>query len=226
MRGTSPHGVIDAQLTACPDCDLVQRKPARVGSCTVSCRRCGALLYRDVLQAVDKTLALTLAAAIAFVIANIYPVMSLELQGRRVPATLLDMVQALDDQGMTSVGILIFMTLILMPALEILARLYLLVPLRFGRVPRSMGLVSQVLVSIKAWSMVEVFVLAAVVTIHRLRQIGWLELEPAFWAICAVMLLFAATDSIFDSRTLWARAAEASPEPRGEHGMNAAGNRT
>lgn len=207
MTGVSPHLVLDSRLTACPECDLVQREPECVEACTVSCRRCGAVLYRTVPHALDVTLALTLAAAIAFAIANIFPVMSLELQGRHVFATMPGMVQALHDAGMTAVGILVFMTLILMPGLEILARLYMLVPLSVGRVPRGVALVSQILASVKIWSMVEVFVLGAVVSIHRLGQIAELEIEPGFWAICAVMVLFAATDSIFDTRALWARAA-------------------
>ena len=207
MTGASTHPALDPTWTACPECDLVQREPECREPCTVFCRRCGAHLYHAVPHALDITLALTLAAAIAFVIANVLPVMSLELQGRRVYASLPGMVAALDDAGFISIGILVFMTLIVMPGLEILGRLHLLVPLRFGRVPRGLALVSQLLASVKVWSMTEVFVLAAVVSIHRLRQIAELEIGPGFWAICAVMLLFATTDSIFDTRALWARGA-------------------
>jgi len=59
----------------------------------------------------------------------------------------------------------------------------------------------------RRWSMVEVFVLAAIVCMHRLRQIADLEIDWGFWALGAVMLLFAATDSIFDARDLWTESA-------------------
>jgi paraquat-inducible protein A len=196
-----------AGLTACPECDLVQREPAGTAACTVRCSRCGAVLYRRVPHGLDVTLALTLAAAVLFAIANLFPVMSLELQGRRVATTLFGITQALEVAGMAGVGILVFLTLLLVPGLQILARLYLLLPLRFGRVPPRMALVARILASARAWSMVEVFALAAVVCIHRLNQIARLELEPAFWAIGGVMLLAAATDSVFDTRALWARTA-------------------
>ncbi len=194
-------------LTACPECDLVQREPARPVASTVRCRRCDAFLYHTSARGLDKTLALTIAAAVLFAVANIYPVMSLDLQGRLVPATLFGLVRALNDAGMASVAVLVFLTLLLLPGLEILARLYMLFPVRFGRVPPGMPLVSRLLTSLKPWSMVEVFVLAAVVSIQRLSQIAHLELEPAFWAAGAVMVLFAVTDSIFDSRALWIRVA-------------------
>ena len=194
-------------LTACPECDLVQREPARLVASNVLCRRCGAVLYRAVPHMLDSALALTLGAAILFVIANIFPVMTLESQGRYVSATLTGVARALHDEGMTAVGILVFATLVLMPALEILARLHLLLPLRFGRIPKGMAFASQLIVSMRSWSMVEVFVLAAVVSMHRLSQVANLSLEPGIWAIGAVMLLTAATDSIFDSRALWSHAA-------------------
>lgn len=203
----SRRNTTDPRLTACPECDLVQREPVCPEACTVSCPRCGALLYRSVPRALDMTLALTLATAIAFTIANILPVMSLELQGRQVSPTLFGLVRTLNDAGMAHIGVLVLMTIVLMPGLEILARLYLLVPLHVGRVPKGIALVSQLLGSFKVWSMTEVFVLGAVVSIHRLRQIAELEIEPGFWAIGAVMVLIAMTDSVFDTRALWARAA-------------------
>jgi paraquat-inducible protein A len=203
----STSGRETPRLTACPECDLVQREPARGTAKVVHCRRCNAVLYHTSAQALDKTLALTIAAAVLFAVANIFPVMTLELQGRLMSATLFGMVRALDDAGMAAVAVLVFLSLLLLPGLEILARLYMLFPVRFGRVPPGMPLVSRLLTSLKPWSMVEVFVLAAVVSIQRLSQIAHLELEPAFWAAAAVMLLFAVTDSIFDSRALWTRVA-------------------
>ena len=91
MIGVSSHLAMDSRLTACPECDLVQREPECLEACAVSCRRCGAFLYRAVPHALDSTLALTIAAAIAFAIANILPVLSLDLQGRHIAATLLGM---------------------------------------------------------------------------------------------------------------------------------------
>src|SRR5262245_29602554 len=106
--GIPPHfPALDRRLTACPECDLVQREPVCREACTVSCRRCGALLYRAVPLGFEVALALTLAAAITFAIANIFPVMSLELQGRRVSASLLGLVRALNDVDMTAVGVLV-----------------------------------------------------------------------------------------------------------------------
>src|SRR5262245_37625275 len=198
---------VAAGLTACRECDLVQREPVCATACAVKCRRCGALLYHDITRGLDAVLALTLAAAILFVLANFLPVMSLQVQGRDVSTTLLGLTSALYDAGRPAVAALVLATLLLMPALQILMRVCLLLPLRLGGRPPHMALVTRVLATARAWGMVEVFFLAAVVCIHRLDQIGRLELEPAFWAIGGVMLLLTATDTVFDPRAPWARLA-------------------
>jgi paraquat-inducible protein A len=133
--------------------------------------------------------------------------MSLDLQGQHVSARLVDIVWSLQREGMAAIGAVVLVTLILTPALQIAARLYLLLPLRLGRTPRALAAASRVLDTMRRWSMVEVFVLAAIVCMHRLRQIADLEIDWGFWALGAVMLLFAATDSIFDARDLWTESA-------------------
>jgi paraquat-inducible protein A len=194
-------------MLACPECDLLQRAPASAAWGAVACRRCGATLYRRVPRALDAALALMLAAAVLFAVANVCPVMSLEMQGRHNEATFLGMAKALHEAGMTSVAILVTATVVVMPALEILAMLWLLVPLRLGVAPDGLEVVSRTLAAVRPWAMVEVFTLAALVSIGRLGRLAELELGAGFWAMGAVMFLFAVTDTIFDEHALWARAA-------------------
>jgi hypothetical protein len=124
-----------------------------------------------------------------------------------VSATLTGIARAFHNEGMTALGVLVYLTLVLLPGLEIATCCNLLVPFRFGKVPRALTAASRLLVTMRRWSMVEVFVLAAVVCMHRLAQIADLEVQAGFWAIGAMMLLFAMTDSIFDVRDLWAGPA-------------------
>jgi paraquat-inducible protein A len=196
-----------AGLLACPECDLLLRRPAAFATGEVACPRCGATLYRRFPWALDATLALMIAAAVLFAVANLYPIMSLELQGRENAGTLLGMAKALHEEGMTSVALLVAATVVVMPGLKILAMLYLLVPLRLGQAPDGLTMVSRTLFAVRPWAMAEVFTLAALVSIGRLSDIAELELGTGFLAMGAVMFLFAVTDTIFDEHTLWECAA-------------------
>jgi paraquat-inducible protein A len=194
-------------LIACPECDLLQREPPPIEKGAVDCVRCGALLYRTVPHAIELALALMSAAAILFVMANVFPVMSLGLQGRYTAETFYGMAQSLAEAGMLSVALLVAVTLIVVPAVRILALLCALVPLRLGRVPKALPLASRLLTALRPWSMVEVFILGALVSMGRLNDVGDLDLDVGFWSITGVMLLQAAADSILDQRDLWRCAA-------------------
>jgi paraquat-inducible protein A len=189
-------------LTACPDCDLLQRNPAR-STHSILCARCGATLFRIVPHALEMTLALMITAAALYLAAVAFPVITLHLHGRETEATLLGMAAAFHDTGMTSVGALILITLVVMPGLEIFAMLYQLLPVRLGIVPPGLAGVARLRRAVKPWGMIEVFVLAALVSIGRLEQLADLQLHAAFWALGAMMFVIATADSIFDEHMYW-----------------------
>ena len=65
-------------LIACHECDLLQREVSLAPGETALCRRCGGILYRNAPDSLNRTLAFSLAAAILFVIANIFPIIGID----------------------------------------------------------------------------------------------------------------------------------------------------
>src|SRR5436305_76515 len=78
-----------AELLACPECDLLQSDSAFPRPRKALCARCGAILYQRHDHGLERTAALTVAAAVLFAMANVFPIVSLELQGDRTTATLI-----------------------------------------------------------------------------------------------------------------------------------------
>jgi paraquat-inducible protein A len=193
-------------LLACPECDALQRPvPLAPGGCA-QCVRCGADLERNKPMSLDRTLAFVLSAALLFALANVYPVMSLDAQGMRSSATLLDTSRELYEAGMWSVALLVLMTAIVVPAMELAAFLYMLLPLRFGRVPRALPFAFRVAHAVRPWGMVDVFILGALVSLVKLTQIATVEVGPALYAVGAYILLITAALASFEPHALWARA--------------------
>jgi len=159
-------------LHACHDCDLLQREvPLALGG-TARCPRCGAVLYRRKPNGLDRTLAYSMGAAVLFVIANSFPIVGLEAAGHHSSTTLFGTVRQLYDGDMTSVAALVFTTTILMPALEIAALLYLLLPLKLGRVPSGLPAVFRLVQAVRPWGMVEVFMLGTLVALTKLAHLA------------------------------------------------------
>jgi paraquat-inducible protein A len=196
-------------IIACRECDALQREVALPPHGAARCVRCGAFLYRYTQDSLDHTLAYLLAAACFFVIANAFPLVGLETQGSSASTTLFGTVRALHDTGMTSVAVLVFMTAILIPGIEIAAMLYMLLPLKFGRVPPGLPVMFRLAQAIRPWGMVDVCMLGTLVTLVRLSQLATVRPGVALWALGALMLMFTAANAAFNPRALWARVREA-----------------
>lgn len=205
-RGTTPHS---APFIACRECDLLQRAVTLSPGGTARCRRCGALLYRSVPHGLDRTVAFLLASAVLYIIANINPIIGIETQGAINSTTLLGAVRALLNQNLPVVAMLVFLTAILAPAAEVATMLYLLLPLRFGRVPAGFQAVLPIVQEIKRWNMVEVFMLSILVAIVKLTTIASVIPDLALWSFAGLTILMTAVAASFEPHEIWARAERA-----------------
>lgn len=196
---------LGAELLACPECDLLQRAVELPPRASALCRRCGALLYRERPDSLDRTLAYTLAAAIVFLLANAFPIVGMDMQGHRSSTTLIGASMALHRQHMTSVALLMLATTVVLPAVQIAAMLSMLLPLRLGRVPPGLCELFRVVAHVRPWAMVEVFLLGALVSLAKLAHMARLEPDVALWSFGALIVLLACAASAFDERVLWRR---------------------
>ncbi|MBA2689184.1 MAG: paraquat-inducible protein A [Burkholderiales bacterium] len=195
-------------LLACPECDLLlQESPAAPGQ-AARCRRCGASLYRGHRNNLESTLALTLAAVLLFVLANIFPLVTLEVQGSSNSTTLFGTVVALTEQGRPLIAGLVFATTILVPALQLAATMYLLLPLHFGRMPRHSVSVLRLLEAVRPWDLVDVFVLGVLVAMVRLTVQATVVPGIGLASLLGLMVLLSAAAASFSPRVLWGRLSE------------------
>ena len=194
-----------SRLIACHECDGLQREVALVPGGNAACARCGAELFRRHPESFDRTLALMLAAAIVFVFANTHPVMTLDAKGMRTSTTLFGTVVALHEHGMTSVALLVFFTAIALPAAELAAMLYMLIPVHRGISPPGFVQAFRIVNGARPWGMEEVFILGALVALVKLTQIAQVTPGTGLYAIGAFIVLLAAAEAAYEPRALWAR---------------------
>ena len=170
------------------------------------CTRCGARLYRRARpDANERTLALALAAAILFCVANVFPILGLEVQGAKDSTTLLHAVRSLWDDDAYALAALVFVTTVLVPAAELVGIIWVLVALRLGE--RGHGTVPMLhfIESVKPWGMVEVFVLGVLVALVKLSHVATVEPGVALYSFAGLMALIAATAAEFDADAAWAQ---------------------
>lgn len=192
-------------LIACHECDLLHRIPEQQGSGVAKCRRCNAVLHRSVRNSLDRTLALTFSGLILFVVANSLPFLAFKLQGQETQTTLISGVKDLYNQGMWEISILVLMTTIIVPLLQLLSQLYVLLPIKFNRTAWKMATVFRLSGGLQPWSMMEVFLIGILVAVVKL--VGMAEIIPglALWSFALMIVILAAASANLDPQIVWKR---------------------
>ena len=196
---------MSAELIACPHCDMLHRTVDLTEDTHARCRRCDAVLERRFDDNLDRPLAFVLAAAILFLVANVFPIVGLEIQGQRTTATLFGTAQALFTQNMEMLGVIVFVTTILVPAIQLAAMGYVLLLLRMGRRPRFLPWAIRALQAVRPWGMVEVFILGLLVSLAKLAGMASVVPGTGLWSFGGVLVTIAAALASFDARAVWAR---------------------
>ncbi|WP_295002344.1 paraquat-inducible protein A [uncultured Dechloromonas sp.] len=203
---------MNQNLTACYECDLLLRETCMAGATgVVICPRCGAELHRVGRNTLEKCLALTCAALVLLLIANLFPIVGLNIQGHQVETTVFGAARQLWRDDMPIVATLLLLTTVLMPLIELCALGWLLLPLWRGYRPRWFAPVFRALQLAHPWAMVEVFILGVLVSLVKLSHLADVLPGPAIWCFGALMLVLSVLSSILDHQALWSawEAAEA-----------------
>lgn len=187
---------------ACEHCDTLYRRPALTGHEVARCDVCGAVLLRANRLTLDQWLALTVAAAITFLIANLRPVVLINFQGAHNEATVWGAIIALAQRPTAPIAVPMALTLIIVPLLQIAALLWVLGHARAGQRPPAFELLMRLLVGLRPWSMVEVCLLGILVSMIKLSDVVSVQLGAGTWAMAVLTLLMAVIASR-DMHWLW-----------------------
>ncbi|RFU45856.1 paraquat-inducible protein A [Paraburkholderia sp. DHOC27] len=197
-------------LIACHECDTLYTKPKLSGRRFVArCPRCGATLYRGATRRLDIISSVTLAALFTFLIAQGYPIIELDANGITTQTTLFGALVALWSEDMQIVAVMVFCATTLFPLTELVALLYVLIPIRSGFVPKGFNTVLRAIQFVRPWGMIEVFMLGVLITIVKMVSLARVIPEAALFAFGALTLMFVVV-VMFDPATLWDMADEVS----------------
>ena len=193
------------RLIGCHECDSVLPEPTVPDGGAAICPKCGGTLFRRQRQTVEYTLALTIAAAILFIVANSFPFLSFEMQGQITQTTLGSGTRALWDQGRFAVAALVALTTIFAPMVQILLMLYVLGPLHFeARAPGS-ARAFRLVETFRPWSMMEVILIGILVALVKLADMADIVPGLALWAFALLIPILAGASAFLDPEIVWRR---------------------
>jgi paraquat-inducible protein A len=211
------QAISDASLVACPHCDLLQRLPELEPGASARCPRCDDELWRRREDSLNRTLALTVAAAALYVIANSVPMLGLTAVGRQAFTTVFGGALQLWNDGREIVAALVLFTVVISPALQIGFMLAIVLGAHRERVPRWVGTLLRHHPTTCTWSMLEVMMIGVLVALIKIADYAKVIPGVALFALAALVFILAAIQTNFDPREVWDRVEWADERiPRGE----------
>ncbi len=195
-----------SNLIACEQCDAVFQKLSLTDGEIARCTRCGAEMDRNAQQRRKHLLPLTIASLIIFIIANVFPIVEMELQGLHSQTTLVGAVLSLTTEGISLVALLVLATTILFPFMQMLILFYLLVPSKdnahLSADRPGFSVLIRLMQALRPWGMIEVFLLGVLVALIKLSNMATIIPGIALWAFCMLTIMLTVVVS-FNPRYLW-----------------------
>ena len=174
------------------------------------CPRCDSVLRERKPDSVARTWALVFAAAIFYIPANYFPVLSVVQLGAGQPSTILGGVEELVTAGQYPLALLVFFASIAVPVLKLVGLSVMLVTIQTGRTGwlRDRVRLYHIVRFIGRWSMIDIFMESLLGALVAFGSVITIEPGMGALAFCAVVILTMFAAETFDPRLMWDAAAQ------------------
>ncbi|MEO0437034.1 MAG: paraquat-inducible protein A [Pseudomonadota bacterium] len=209
MNSASAQGLV--QCRTCGSLSRIVDGPANgdkklVGACTV----CGARIERFSMQSLQRVWAFWLAGIVAYIPGNMLPIMSTRTPGGNSPSTILGGVVTLIEHGSFLIAAVIFFASIVVPVSKFMVLAWITLSVQRAHVQgaRSRHQAHELVELIGSWSMIDVFVVAALAALIQLGAIMSVVPGPGieFFALSVLLTMLAARS--LDTRLIWLSSDE------------------
>ena len=158
------------KLIRCPVCDAVNIDKGKKNTC----RRCDSPIYHHRSFSTEKSWAYLITAIVAYIPANLYPMLVTSAFGTKDESTILGGVVMLWELNSYPVAAIIFFASIVIPVMKFLILLYLLISVKYpiGKDKKvnkhKLYYMTEI---VGPWSMIDVFVVAILAALIHLSSI-------------------------------------------------------
>jgi len=185
-------------LSICHDCDVVLMIPELERYERAHCPRCAAHLDQGGTESINRLLPLTITGFILIVLANLFPLITMNANGQIVDSSLLSATVALWIGEQRFLSILVFVTTFLTPLVQLLTYAWLLVPMNSGKIWPLSDSVLRLSHHSVPWNMMEIFLLGFIIAVVKLGEDALIIPGPSLYAFVALIVLMTILNSLFE----------------------------
>jgi paraquat-inducible protein A len=160
-------------------------------------------------KSIQTTWALLFTSVLLYIPANTLPIMHTSLLGNSEPSTIFGGVILLWKMGSYPIAIIIFVASVFVPVAKLVILCWLNYSVQTSKLTRQQERIYWYRITefVGRWSMVDVFVVAILVSLIQLGNIMSIVPGYAALAFCGVVICTMLTAMSFDSRLIWSQAS-------------------
>lgn len=187
---------------ACPACAEIQALPPPKAGYDRKCRRCGETMGSGLVH-LDLAFPILLAAVIAFIVLLSLPLQRIELHGRHAESGLSTAVSGFFHYGMSPMALFAFVCIVFAPMGRAVALLFVIACVQTGHRPKYVARVYRFSETLRPWTMLDVFLVAALISMTKLRDLVRVEMTPGLWVLIGLVWCLTLFDSVLDRHRFW-----------------------
>jgi paraquat-inducible protein A len=201
------------RIALCRECDWLMRIPPRAAGEAAHCPRCHHHIACAPQRDMQRPLAWATATLIMLALVFGFDFLSFSTRGIGHTMSFVDAASALAGYDYPSLAALVLITTAGLPALYLLALVYLCSAA--GKASRrgfAIALARR-LRPLEPWMMTDVFIVGVLVSLIKIVTLAEIHIGPSFVAFCLYAALLLRTLTLVDWTTLWDRLAPLADEP-------------
>ena len=164
-----------------------------------------SILFKNQKNSVDRSLAFAISGLLFYIIAHMFPLLSLKALGFLQEGTLLSTSVSLFNAGMPLLSVILFFTTIVFPLTTLLGTIYILLQVKRDKFNSYTAPVFRFLHSTDTWGMLEIFMLAVLVSMVKLGDLADVIFGLSLYAFCFLIISLTFLSHSLNPQDVWSK---------------------
>jgi len=190
-------------LYACPDCDLLIESLEIKAGYVSQCPRCKTVLEHPMHFSLRYSFFCVFSGLILYFPAVLLPIMKFSMMGQTQSLSVFDCVYNLFLKGHFAIASTVFFVLMLAPLVKMILLMFISSRVYYHTKSYYLALCFKWYQQLNEWAMLDVFLLAMIVSVIKLRDDG--VIEPGFGLYAFILLLLSNTfqTQLLNKKLIW-----------------------
>ncbi len=176
-------------LIICKQCFTLHEEVPIEDGTKACCTECGAILYKYDSKLIEHGLALSITGFIFFVLANLFPLVQIEILGHEQFITIPKTIISLFESEFYIVGLICIFLIFIFPLMIFIINISIFISLKLERGEKLTKRLLILLSHIIPWSMTDIFLISILVALVKLIGYAQIHMGISFWALMIFVII-------------------------------------